>query len=317
MNDEHSEAKPNRFVALCLLLALSAFVGCRSSTSTTPRPAVGSVIQVTATYPGASPEVLLDSVAIPLEHSIHGVEGMVRCESESRNDGRYVARLYFDSATDPAAARVLVQQRVDGVIGLFPPLVVREGISVTVGKLADEPKQVVIAVLDKGNVDRMGNVLAHSRGVGWNALGVMTDGVRKRLVADGVIVLPHEAPKPEKFVSRDIDLEKCKRLGISMKDVDDALVRNLNNPELDGSKRTSLYSIKVHGDTTYGELFANREHDVVTLFRVNRHSAIRITGSPPEGKSVAAAADKCIQSAEAALKDSKAKGFSVIDISER
>ena len=69
-------------------------------------------IQVTASYPGASAEVVADTVATPLEQEINGVEGMLYMTSQATSDGRLALTIAFRLGTDLDEAQVLVQNRV-------------------------------------------------------------------------------------------------------------------------------------------------------------------------------------------------------------
>ncbi len=69
-------------------------------------------IEVTATYPGASAEIVAETVTTPLEQEINGVENMMYMFSQSTNDGSSSIRITFKLGTDLDAAQVLVQNRV-------------------------------------------------------------------------------------------------------------------------------------------------------------------------------------------------------------
>jgi len=88
-------------------------------------------IQIAATYPGASAEVVSDTVATPLEQEINGVEGMLYQRSESTGDGRLAITVVFASGTDLDVAQVLVQNRVSIAEPRLPEEVRRRGITVT------------------------------------------------------------------------------------------------------------------------------------------------------------------------------------------
>ncbi len=73
---------------------------------------VPPTIVVTASYPGATPEVIADTVAAPLEQEINGVEGMLYLTSSSTSDGVMTLTITFALGTNLDAAQVLVQNRV-------------------------------------------------------------------------------------------------------------------------------------------------------------------------------------------------------------
>ncbi|MCC7421357.1 MAG: efflux RND transporter permease subunit, partial [Planctomycetaceae bacterium] len=88
-------------------------------------------VEVAIAYPGASANVLVDSVLIPLEQSINGVQNMRYIASSATSAGEAVIRIYFEPGTDPNLCVVNVQNRVNIVINRLPPLVQREGILVS------------------------------------------------------------------------------------------------------------------------------------------------------------------------------------------
>jgi hydrophobic/amphiphilic exporter-1 (mainly G- bacteria), HAE1 family len=88
-------------------------------------------VEVAIAYPGSSAEVLVDSVLIPLEQSINGVQNMRYIASDATSAGEATIRIYFEPGTDPNLAVVNVQNRVSIVKNRLPPLVQREGILVS------------------------------------------------------------------------------------------------------------------------------------------------------------------------------------------
>jgi HAE1 family hydrophobic/amphiphilic exporter-1 len=88
-------------------------------------------VQVSIAYPGASANVLVDSVLIPLEQSINGVQNMRYMVSSATSAGEAVITIYFEPGTDPNINVVNVQNRVNIMLSRLPPLVVREGILVS------------------------------------------------------------------------------------------------------------------------------------------------------------------------------------------
>src|SRR4029453_2551342 len=69
-------------------------------------------IVVRAVYPGATPRVLSEAVATPLEEQITGVENMLYMSSQGTSDGVLTTRVTFRIGTDPDLAQVQVQNRV-------------------------------------------------------------------------------------------------------------------------------------------------------------------------------------------------------------
>src|SRR5579883_1199817 len=88
-------------------------------------------VMVSISYPGASANVLVESVLIPLEMSINGVQNMRYMTSSATSAGEAAIIIYFEPGTDPNINVVNVQNRVNIVLFQLPPLVVREGILVS------------------------------------------------------------------------------------------------------------------------------------------------------------------------------------------
>ena len=87
-------------------------------------------VQVSANFPGANSETLIDAVAGPIEQRVNGVEGMLYMQSTSANDGSYSLNITFDFGVDPDQAQVNVQNLVSQVEPLLPEEVKRQGVSV-------------------------------------------------------------------------------------------------------------------------------------------------------------------------------------------
>src|SRR5882757_7477819 len=93
-------------------------------------------VRVTATYPGASAQVVADTVAAPIEQQIVGVENMLYMSSASNNDGSYTLDVTFALGTDINMAQVLVQNRVAIATPTLPDVV--KAIGVTVKKRSSD-----------------------------------------------------------------------------------------------------------------------------------------------------------------------------------
>ncbi|HBO43878.1 MAG TPA: transporter [Planctomycetaceae bacterium] len=77
-------------------------------------------VQVSASYPGASAQVVADSVAAPIEQQVNGVERMLYMSSQCTNDGAYNLTVTFELGTDLNMAQVLVQNRVSLAMAQLP-----------------------------------------------------------------------------------------------------------------------------------------------------------------------------------------------------
>ncbi len=87
------------------------------------------MVQVTASYPGADPQVVADTVASPIEQEVNGVEKMLYMSSTSASDGSYTLKITFELGTDVDTSTVLVQNRVARAMPRLPLEVQRLGIN--------------------------------------------------------------------------------------------------------------------------------------------------------------------------------------------
>jgi len=87
------------------------------------------VIQVTTTFPGASAQVIADTVAAPIEQEVNGVPGMIYMESTSASDGSYTLKVTFELGVNIDIASVLVQNRVSTAQPKLPEEVKQQGVT--------------------------------------------------------------------------------------------------------------------------------------------------------------------------------------------
>lgn len=87
-------------------------------------------VRVSAYYSGASADAVLNSVIVPLEESINGVEGMTYMTSSATNGGNASINVFFKQGVDPDIATVNVQNRVSQATALLPSEVTQSGVTV-------------------------------------------------------------------------------------------------------------------------------------------------------------------------------------------
>ena len=267
------------------------------------------VLVVSASYPGANALVVADTIGRGIEGVINhdGAEGLVRIESTSDHDGRYTARLYFKAETDPESAMIIVKTRIWQAEPLLPDVVLKNKVSVTVGKAGGGPNEVAIVVIDLGDGD-------------GPTLQKAARAVVKRLEAEHALTNPQVYPGDEKvkLLYADIDNTKCASLGVKPTEVFKTLQAAVPayRPGTSTGRETAgmsaegkavnleeLKKVVVRDKVTLGDVASFRLLDApAAVYRADNCVAFRITGTPPEGKSVAEAATKCVELAEPEVK---------------
>ncbi|MDR2727043.1 MAG: efflux RND transporter permease subunit, partial [Deltaproteobacteria bacterium] len=110
-------------------------------------------VQVYASYPGASAQVISETVAAPLEQQLSGVEDMIYMQSTSSGSGEMQLNVYFNVGTDPDQAAINVNNRVQIALNQLPEAVRRFG--VTVLKKSPAILQIVTLSSPEGRYDAL------------------------------------------------------------------------------------------------------------------------------------------------------------------
>ncbi|MGC4007447.1 MAG: efflux RND transporter permease subunit [Pirellulales bacterium] len=122
--------RPALAIVISLLILFLGGLAIRTlPTSQFPSVAPPSVI-VAVSFPGASAEVLVDSVLVILEQGINGVQDMRYMTSSATSAGEATIQIVFEPGTDPNVAVLNVNNRINIVKNRLPPIVEREGIIV-------------------------------------------------------------------------------------------------------------------------------------------------------------------------------------------
>jgi len=114
---------------------------------------VPPTVQVTTRYPGASAQTVIDTVALPIELQVNGVENMLYMQSTSASDGTYTLTVTFAIGTDLDFAQVLVQNRVSAALASLPQPVQAQG--VVVQKKSTAILQIVTLSSPDGRYDSL------------------------------------------------------------------------------------------------------------------------------------------------------------------
>ncbi|MES2976134.1 MAG: multidrug efflux RND transporter permease subunit [Pseudomonadota bacterium] len=142
---------------LSLLIFLAGLIALRGLPISEYPEVVPPTIVVRATYPGANPKVIAETVATPLEEAINGAEGMLYMSSQATTDGVMTLNVTFKLGTDPDRAQQLVQNRVAQAEPRLPEEVRRLGVATV--KSSPDITMVVHLVSPNGryNMDYLRN----------------------------------------------------------------------------------------------------------------------------------------------------------------
>ena len=123
--------RPVMALSISILILIVGFISLGSLPVEQYPDIAPPTVRVEATYTGGNADAVMNSVIMPLEESINGVENMIYITSTATNSGSAEIQVYFKQGTDPDMAAVNVQNRVSKAKGLLPSEVTKIGVSTT------------------------------------------------------------------------------------------------------------------------------------------------------------------------------------------
>src|SRR5690625_1323128 len=120
--------RPVLSTVISIIIVILGIIGITTLPITQYPDIAPPTVRVTATYPGANAETVLQSVVIPIEEQINGVEGMTYITSTASNSGRAEITVFFDQDYDEDIAAVNVQNLVSLANPMLPSEVIQIGV---------------------------------------------------------------------------------------------------------------------------------------------------------------------------------------------
>ncbi|MDE1993129.1 MAG: efflux RND transporter permease subunit, partial [Rhizobiaceae bacterium] len=145
--------RPRLAIVISLVITIAGLVALKLIPIAQFPDIVPPQVSVTVTYPGASAEVVQESIAQPIESRVVGVDNMIYMKSTSGNDGSYTLTVSFAVGTDPDINTVNVQNRVNLAEAQLPQEARSQGISVK--KKSSALMQLIALTSSKGDHDQL------------------------------------------------------------------------------------------------------------------------------------------------------------------
>ena len=122
--------RPVLSTVVSILIVILGILGLVSLPVTQYPDIAPPTVRISANYTGANAQTVMNSVIIPIEEQVNGVEGMDYISSTALNNGSATIQIFFEQGIDPDIAAVNVQNQVQRAMPLLPSEVTRAGVQV-------------------------------------------------------------------------------------------------------------------------------------------------------------------------------------------
>jgi hydrophobe/amphiphile efflux-1 (HAE1) family protein len=123
--------RPVFAAVIAIVITLTGFMALKATPIAQYPDIAPPTVYVSASYPGATAEVVANTVAAPLEQQVNGVDRMMYLSSSCSSSGSMSMTITFEPGTNADMAQVNVQNRVNQALPLLPEVVSRQGVSVS------------------------------------------------------------------------------------------------------------------------------------------------------------------------------------------
>ncbi len=123
-------SRPIFAIVLALIMVLAGLLTVKTLPVAQYPEITPPTVMVSATYPGADAKTVAETIGVPIEEQLNGVENMMYMSSSSGSDGSYSLTITFDMGTDLDMATVKVQNRISLAEAQLPASVKQQGVSV-------------------------------------------------------------------------------------------------------------------------------------------------------------------------------------------
>ncbi len=120
--------RPVLSTVISIIIVVLGILGLSSLPVTQYPDIAPPTVRIQANYPGANAQTVMNSVVIPIEEQVNGVEGMDYINSSAGNNGSASIEIFFKQGIDPDIAAVNVQNKVQRAMPLLPSEVTRSGV---------------------------------------------------------------------------------------------------------------------------------------------------------------------------------------------